>query len=351
MIRRNLVQILLATVWICFTILLVVVLLMVRWYNLNLRPVDRHRSEPQAFVINRGATLDTIASDLKTNNLIRNVTAFKWHVRLNNQADNFKAGTFDLNKTLYVSEIIEILSTGLGTSVQVTIYPQKRLDQITDSLVNQGFKERDIQTALQLDHYQNHPLLTKGIIPADATLEGYLAPETFAVDQFNVESAKGLIRQSLDAFLENLTPDIQTGILQNFDSIHQGVTLASIVEQEVGSADRPTVAQVFIKRFKEGMRLGSDVTFLYAHAINDGPAHPNNPSPYNTRLHKGLPPGPISNVSLASLQAVAAPTDTDYLYFLSGDDGVTYFNETYEEHLADRDAHCDENCKLPPAAE
>ena len=351
MIRRNLVQILLATVWICFTILLVVVLLMVRWYNLNLRPVDRHRSEPQAFVINRGATLDTIASDLKTNNLIRNVTAFKWHVRLNNQADNFKAGTFDLNKTLYVSEIIEILSTGLGTSVQVTIYPQKRLDQITDSLVNQGFKERDIQTALQLDHYQNHPLLTKGIIPADATLEGYLAPETFAVDQFNVESAKGLIRQSLDAFLENLTPDIQPASYKTLTPFIKGSRWHRLSNRKSVRLTAPRSPKCSLngsRRACGSARTSPSSTRTLL--MTDQPTRITR-VPTTPGCTKGLPPGPISNVSLASLQAVAAPTDTDYLYFLSGDDGVTYFNETYEEHLADRDAHCDENCKLPPAAE
>lgn len=122
--------------------------------------------------------------------------------------------------------------------------------------------------------------------------------------------------------------------------------MASIVEKEVSPEDRAKVAQVFIKRLKEGMKLESDVTFVYASEVEGGSANPNNPSLYNTRIHPGLPPAPISNVSRSSLQAVAFPADTNYLFFVSGDDDITYFNETYAEHLEDVQKHCIKKCNL-----
>ena len=94
----------------------------------------------------------------------------------------------------------------------------------------------------------------------------------------------------------------------------------------------------------KGISLGSDVTFQYA-AIKQGvPATPTLDSPYNTRLHLGLPPGPISSPGITALKAVAAPATTDYLFFLSGDDGITYFAHTVDEHEANIKNHCAVNC-------
>ena len=95
------------------------------------------------------------------------------------------------------------------------------------------------------------------------------------------------------------------------------------------------------------MQLGSDVTFIYA-ATQDGKAPTvNYDSPYNTRVHTGLPPGPISNPGLGALMAVAEPAEGDYLYFVSGDDGMTHFSHTEEEHVAATKQYCIKNCELP----
>jgi UPF0755 protein len=129
-------------------------------------------------------------------------------------------------------------------------------------------------------------------------------------------------------------------------SMHEGIILASIVEQEVSTPeDRAKVAQVFYNRMKRGMLLQSDVTAFYgAHILGVSPStHVD--SPYNTYVHPGLPVGPISNVSATSLQAVANPANSDYLYFVAGDDGTTYFSHTQAEHEALVRQYCIKLCK------
>jgi UPF0755 protein len=127
--------------------------------------------------------------------------------------------------------------------------------------------------------------------------------------------------------------------------VRQAITLASIVEKEVSNGnDRRQVAQVFLLRLQKKMVLGSDVTYIYAAAITGQTASPDLDSPYNTRKYLGLPPGPISNVSDSSLDAVAYPADGDYLYFVAGDDGKTYFSHTEAEHERLAAEHCIKLC-------
>jgi UPF0755 protein len=156
---------------------------------------------------------------------------------------------------------------------------------------------------------------------------------------------KTIVAESLAEMQKHLTPDIRTGFAKQGLTVYQGVTLASIVEQEVpGQDDRNQAAQVFLKRLKIGMVLGSDVTAFYG-AIKDGvPPSVTYDSPYNTRIHKGLPPGPISNVTDSSLYAVAHPANTDWLYFVAGDDGKTYFAKTEADHEANVSNYCHKLC-------
>ena len=144
---------------------------------------------------------------------------------------------------------------------------------------------------------------------------------------------------------KRLTPDVRAAFTKKGFTVHQGVILASIVEQEVSNTtDRPVVAQVFLKRLQDGMQLGSDVTAFYGAIIAGKAPSVNYDSPYNTRIHDGMPPGPISNVSTSSLQAVATPANTDYVYFVAGDDGKTYFSHTLDEHEALTEQHCKKLC-------
>jgi UPF0755 protein len=118
-----------------------------------------------------------------------------------------------------------------------------------------------------------------------------------------------------------------------------------MVEQEVSKpADRSQAAQVFLSRLKTGIPLGSDVTAYYGAILNGAKPSTFYDSPYNTLLHKGLPPGPISNVSDSSLQAVANPANTHWLFFVTGDNGTTYFSKTADEHDKLTQQYCHKLC-------
>lgn len=118
------------------------------------------------------------------------------------------------------------------------------------------------------------------------------------------------------------------------------------MEREVpAGGERAQVAQVFLKRLNMGMKLESDATASYGAILAGQEPSLTYNSPYNTYAHPGLPPGPISNVSETSLAAVAHPATTDWLYFVSGDDGVTYFSKTLAEHEALTAQHCKKLCQ------
>ena len=341
-------KIILAIAWVFFIAFLVVLSLIVRWYNVNtIRPLDVQKTDAQVFTVPKGSTWDETADKLEEEGLIRDSRALKWYIRLNN-VENVHAGSFEISPSHSAREIVDILTSVVEANVEITIYPEHNLRELRDSLVDQGFSLRDAQAALDIQNYSDH-YLVKEIIPAGphASLEGYIMPETFAVNQFNRESAQDVIRQSLDIFVENLTSEIEGRLSKNFRSVHEGVILASIVELEAEPIYRAKVAQVFIKRLKEGETLGSDVTFIYVAKVEGRQPDVNDPSPYNTRVHAGLPPGPISNVTRDSLLAVANPAATTYSFFLIGDDDQMYFNYTYEEHLADIQKYCQIKCRTP----
>ena len=158
-------------------------------------------------------------------------------------------------------------------------------------------------------------------------------------------TATTIVNDSLSEMQTKLTLNIVNGFNKQGLNIYQGVTLASIVEQEVSNAtDRAIVAQVFLTRLHNGMDLGSDVTAFYGAIVAGQTPSVNYDSVYNTRLHPGLPFGPISNVSESSLQAVAYPSNTNYLYFVSGDNGKTYYSTTLAQHNQQVAQYCKVLC-------
>lgn len=317
-----------------------------RWYNFNLEPVAKEDLARVEFVIKPTDDLGEIANRLETEGLIRSASAFKWYVQLRSYDHRLEAGNFRLSASMHVSELVSALINQPPEGITVTILPGQRLDQVIDSLVRQGFSRQVAETATEAKHYQEHPLARYWT--DQTTLEGYIYPETFVVKDLSLESAHDLIERSLDELDRRLTPDLINAFAQQDLTVNQAIILASIVGREVpGDEDRRGVAQVFLLRNRLGMRLGSDATYFYAGNVYDLPISPDMDHPYNTRLYAGLPPGPISNVDQTSLEAVGSPWETDYLYFLSGDDGQTYFNRTLQEHNQDRSNYCIEACRLP----
>jgi UPF0755 protein len=217
-------------------------------------------------------------------------------------------------------------------------------------LADAGYSAEEIDAAFAMDY--DFEFLKER--PEGASLEGYLYPETH---EFYADATASEV---LEKFLEGMATVVsENGLVEKYAehglTLHQGVTLASVVQKESGSpANQATVAQVFYSRLAYGWRMGSDVTVSYALDIldperviyTDNAAALTVDSCYNTRLHTGLPCGPISNPGLSALLAVAEPSDTAYLYFLTGDDGLMYYSYTEAEHNQNIYLHCQTLCNV-----
>lgn len=310
------------------------------WYVVNLRPVLAE-SSPTRFIVNEGESEQTIAKNLKNGDLIRSELAFKTYVKNSKYSGKLKAGAYELDGSQSTPEIVEILGGGKEASVLFTIAPGLRLDQIKSRFIKAGYSEVEVNAAFDPSQYKQHPALAGK--PEEASLEGYLYPESFKITALT--PAISIIKQSLDEMAKRLTADR----ISRFDAeglnAHQAVIIASMIEKEVIlPEDKRVVAQIFLKRLREGISLGSDVTYIYAAAVFGGVESPELDNPYNTRKYTGLPPGPIANISESSLDAVAYPADTDYLFFISGDDGKTYYGKTSAEHDNNIRLYCQKLC-------
>lgn len=173
--------------------------------------------------------------------------------------------------------------------------------------------------------------------PKAPSLEGYLFPDTYRFEYH--PTAAHIAMKMLARFREILNQDFQQDLSQSGESLHRVITIASLVEKETPDADeRPIVAQVFELRLKTGMLLQCDPTVAYAAEMNHLPRAPitesdlNLKSPYNTYVHKGLPPGPICNPGKASILAALHPASTRYLYFVSNNHGGHRFARSLAEH-------------------
>ncbi len=309
-------------------------------YNKDIQATSSNQTV-SIITINSGSSVNEVALLLQNKGLIKSAWAFEWYVRSHNVRNKLQAGSYAFTPSMTVSRIVDLMTTGKVATDLFTILPAQRLNQIQAAFVKAGFSVDSVERAFTPAQYNSLPALTDK--PKEASLEGYLYPDSF--EKSAATTPEMILKGSLDEMAKALSPDVRAGFTRQGLTVHQGVTLASIVEKEISStADRQKVAQVFLKRLKSGMMLGSDVTAYYG-ADQAGLNHSvNSDTPYNTRIHGGLPPGPIGNTSNSSLQAVATPALTDYLYFVAGDDGITYFSKTLDEHNANVAAHCHKLC-------
>jgi UPF0755 protein len=292
--------------------------------------------------ITSGMSTVDIGKSLEEKGLIRSETAFGWYVRTRNAARYLQAGTYDLSPSQSTPDIVAQLTHGKVATKLVTIAPGLRLDQIRTALIRQGYTAADVDAALEPTQYESKPVLADK--PKGQNLEGYLYPDSF--QRTADTKLKTIVEQSLSQMEGRLTPSIRSGFAKQGLTVYQGITLASIVEQEVvHQQDRAQAAQVFLKRLRSDISLGSDVTAFYGSELAGAGKDVNFDTPYNTRLHKGLPPTPISNITTSSLEAVARPANTDWLFFVAGDDGTTYFSKTVEEHERLTAEHCKKLCQ------
>lgn len=310
------------------------------YYNANLQPASASGAS-QEFIVEKGATVEEVADTLQEKQLIKSSLVFQLYVR-SKQTDNpLIAGTYNLQPSLSVPELVSILSKGKVATDLITILPGQRIDQVREMFLNNGFSKETVDEALDPATYVGNPALVDK--PEGASLEGYLYPESF--QKTATTQPKEVIEASLKLMNQKLTPEIRSAFAAQGLSVYQGVILASIVEQEAfKQPDRNQIAQVFLSRLKISMPLQSDPTAKYGAILDGQTVSLTHNSAYNSYANNGLPPTPISNVSSGSLQAVATPSTTDWLYFVAGDDETVYFSKTLQEHEALTKQHCTKLC-------
>ncbi len=312
-------------------------------YENDLHSVNDNQAT-QIFTVESGSSVADIATGLEKVQLIRSAWAMKLYVHKEELGDKLQAGTYALSPSQDTPTIVKTLTQGKVTTKLVTIVPGQRIDQVRATFINSGFTPTSVDSALTPGQYADLPVMA--FKPADVnTLEGLLWPNSY---QKNPDTDPSLIiREALKEMGDKLTPEVQAAFAAQGLNTYQGVTLASMVEQEVGSGkatEQAQVAQVFLSRLKAGSTLGSDVTARYgAVAAGKSPSLTYD-SPYNTLIHKGLPPTPISIISANSLAAATHPAATSWLYFVTGDNGTTYFSNTLQEHEAKAQQYCHKLC-------
>ncbi|MDD5146948.1 MAG: endolytic transglycosylase MltG [Candidatus Daviesbacteria bacterium] len=301
-------------------ILLVVFFLAKGWWDSQLSPVSSDKST-KVFVIAKGAGVSDIAKKLKEENLIKSELVFKIYIKQNNFTNKLQAGSYKLSPSMPVQELVKNLQIG-SEDVWVTLIEGWRLEEMADKLNEQ----------LKIDKKQF----------LKSAKEGYMFPDTYL---FPKEATAEYIVDSLrKTFDTRLNSELRSKIRSQGLTEQQGVILASIVEREARSDKaRTEVASILLKRFKIGMGLNADATVQYAlgyqkeekswwkRNLTKDDLKVN--SLYNTYLHSGLPPTPICNPGLVSLEAVAnADSGTPYLYYYHDSKGVSHYAKTLEEH-------------------
>jgi UPF0755 protein len=311
---------------------------------------------PVRFEVAPGTPARTIAKQLVSAGLITDDLLFEAYVRVNGLANQLEAGTFILNPSMTMVEIVEILQHSEATSVTITMPEGWRLEQVAEYL--EQAKIFDDPAAVETYRTQamtgdltgldpsSYPFLQDR--PAGTSLEGYLFPDTYEIPAAGATPVDVLSRQ-LDIFAERVVPAYESAIASGTTTLdlYSVLTLASIVEREaVVPEERADIAGVYLNRLAQGIRLEADPTVQYAMGYQaDSGQWWKTPvfleeyssviSPYNTYLNDGLPPGPIASPGLDSIEAVLNPSQHDYVYFVALPDGSGkhVFASTFEEHL------------------
>jgi UPF0755 protein len=295
--------------------------------------------EPVAFTVHGEETPESVGERLEEQGIIRSGFYFEMRMRLGSSDRQLSAGQYELSPGMAVSEIIdEITTTGRSGTMSVRFQEGWRTEQYAEHLVEIGLLEttQEFMDAIADPQWDFDFLTTR---PADAQLEGYLFPDTY---EFHADAtAEEIVTTLLETFDSRVPLEMRERADDLGYNFHNVMTIASIVEREaVVGEERPIIASVFYNRMDETMPLQADPTVQYV-AGEPGNWWPeitqediNRMAPHNTYQRPGIPPWPIANPSLASIEAALQPADTDHLFFVATGDGsgAHRFAETYEEH-------------------
>jgi UPF0755 protein len=284
---------------------------------------------PTRVIVPRGASFAQAADSLARNGVVGWPKMFRIYGRLTGGDRNIKPGTYLLKHGTPWKDIVSALNGGRGLVNTITIPEGYTLAQITPLLARTlKVPAESVEAAVR-----DTALLARLDIP-NPTLEGYVFPDTYA---FPVgTTARQAVREMVYSFERRWKPDWDSSLVDLKINRNDLVTMASIVEREARlPEERPVIAAVYYNRLRRGMLLQADPTIQYALGHHVGRVLYKDlevASPYNTYIHKGLPPGPVASPGSASLAAAANPANVPYLYFVASKDGHHEFRMTLDEH-------------------
>ncbi|HMN29337.1 MAG TPA: endolytic transglycosylase MltG [Caldilineaceae bacterium] len=311
---------------------------------------------PVRFTVEPGMAARTVGQRLEEAGLIGDALLFEAYVRVNGLDAAINAGTFILSPSMTMVEIVELLQHAEAAAVTITLPEGWRSEQVADYLdaaglfqdnpaAGKAYRQQVATSDLSGLDPARYPFLQQR--PAGVSLEGYLFPDTYEVPA-EQPTAVDLLQRQLDNFSNQVATRYAEAVAagQTSLSLYEVLTVASIVEREaVVAEERPAIAGVYLNRLAAGMKLEADPTVQYAMGYQPASGqwwktpvfleeYSAVDSPYNTYLYGGLPPGPICNPGLSSIEAVLQPAKHDYLYFVALPDGSGrhVFATTFEEH-------------------
>lgn len=300
------------------------------WYILS-GPVPSTNKTTRVVVIRPRAGALEIAKILEEAQVIHSRTAFLATAVARGTQRRLLAGKYEFAHGLSLLEVIRRIEQGKGFVNRVTIPEGFSAKQIAELLQKRGL----------VDHHRFMTLVRDRRLLAQYSVdgqsfEGYLFPDTYRLVKGMREEA--IIKRMVQRFAEVFGAAERARTAAMKMSVAEVVTLASLIEREaMVDAERPLISAVFHNRLRLGMPMQSDPTVLYSLSRFSGKltrANLRTPSPYNTYLHRGLPPGPIANPGRASVMAALHPASSQYLYFVSKNDGTHAFSRTLREHNA-----------------
>ena len=311
----------------CFILFLVFILGEYLYYKEGLLPVNKNDRSSKIFVINKGETLTSIIKRLSKEDLIRNRIIFYILVKQLGIEKKIQAGDFRLSPSMSAEEIAQTLTHGT-LDIWVTIIEGLRKEEIAQ-IIGEKFN-----------------------IPASEFIkyarEGYLFPDTYLIPKdANLNTVLNIFENN---FNTKVNEEIKNNIKKKGLTLEEAIIIASLIEREAKyQNDRPLVASVIFNRLKNNMKLDIDATVQYAlgYQIREKTWWKKNltkndleiDSPYNTYKNLGLPPEPICNPGLSSIEAVINAPKTDYFYYISDKSGHLHFAKTLEEHYKNIDKY------------
>jgi UPF0755 protein len=305
------------------------------WWNYNVNTAVSSTSQPVVFQIDPGELPSQVSDDLLAQHLIRDRNSFDLYLRVTGAGSNFEAGSFLLNRNMTMVQIVDALQHGKSSQVSVTFpegFPLREQAKVVEKS-GLGTAADYLAIAAEPSWSASYDFLASRPAKAKPPLEGYLFPDTYQVAPGDL---RGLIKAQLDQFGNVFSASIRAQIAKRTanrpaETVESIVILASMVDREANTSnDRGNVCSVYYNRLRQNIPLGVDATLLYALGrLSPEPSGAELAqlvnSPYDTRTHAGLPPGPISNPGKDALLACINPPHTQYVHYFTDPQGVTHF--------------------------